>query len=124
NAQQNIVSSSFPLTRNGTWTFVPGYGYQGDGSTGWIGTAFVPSVSGNQNGMAYGYTIINNRTTLDGYCAMGAVTVSSIDDFSCPLFTDGKDYGSLNAAATSVNVVDPNVSAKGNFVVDRTSSTA
>lgn len=123
NARKNLISSSFPLTVNGTCTFAAGYGYQCDGSTGYLATGMVPSTAGGhytQNSASFGVTVINNRTTLDLYAAMGAVTASSIDDYIAPFF-GGLSYGIVSGGAPA-NASD--TTSQGNYVVTRNASNA
>src|SRR5208283_3321474 len=44
-AALNLVSSSFTGTVNGTLTFSADNGWTGDGSTGYFGTNFIPSIA-------------------------------------------------------------------------------
>lgn len=131
NGYLNFISSNNTLTPSGSITFSSQLGFQGDGSTGLLNTGFVPSSAGGnytQNSSSYGFSLINNRTawargTANGFAGMGANTANTTDDFLVPLFSDGKTYGTCNSGLTTINVVNSSGTAKGTWIITRTSST-
>lgn len=50
-ARLNWIQNAYNLTPNGTVTFTPDVGYQGDGSTGYLDTGFNPATAGGKHSL-------------------------------------------------------------------------
>jgi hypothetical protein len=88
-ANLNLVSASYPITVNGGMTWGPLAGYMGDGSTGYLRTAFVSSAATNANyrigNMSLGVGITDQRQTYSSGTTIGGLSV---------------DYTEVNALTT------------------------
>jgi len=121
NADQNLKSSSYTLTKQGTVTHAADAGSTGNGSTGYFTTGYTPSTAGGAmtlNSTSIGVYIRNNRTTpgnLTPICAADATQITYISPLE----------GAGSAAWDCNGTVFPSTSsatAQGAWVASRTAS--
>jgi hypothetical protein len=123
----NLISSSFPITVNGTVTFTTLSDYQGDGSTGWLSTAYIPSTAGGsctQNSCGILAYVLNSRsTTTASYCEIGVANSGDENsyDFIAPDNNTSGFQGEVNGNAGIT--VAGQTNAQGQWVISRTGST-
>lgn len=128
NANLNLVSTSFPITVNGTMIFGPGVGYVGDGSSGYLSTGYTPSTNGvnfTQNSGSMGLLVQNPRRVYQYNGTPIFAGIGEANDLIYPLYTDGAAHVSLNStnsALTSTNSLANGTN--GLWIANRTSSTA
>jgi hypothetical protein len=120
-ASLNLVSSSFPLTVNGSPNFLANDGYLGvDGSaTVYINTGYNPSTAGGHytlNSASIGIWVLNNAVSAHG--GFGATQGTNYANIT-PRYSDGFAYGTVNSSAGAVVASSDST---GLWVTSRTSS--
>jgi len=123
NAALNLVSSSFPATVHNTVTFTAGHGWAGNGSNGYLDTAFNPSsAAGNfaRNSSSIGAYILTSRSTNQNTLDMGVGDGSSFV-YMAPKANPASVFQWLLSSANTNQYVAANV--QGSWMASRTSST-
>lgn len=124
NADLNLVSSSFPLTQNGTVTFTADQGYSAAQAGGNLDTAFDPSTAPSPNfkqdsAHAGAWRVSASNFSSDAWRQSGSPTKNSI----FPRFTDGNLYCDVNASSDDAVGVAVPTTAAGFASCSRTAST-
>lgn len=122
NAQLNLISSSFNLTKTGSPTFTANTGYTGDASAAFLDTGLNPSVvQASQNSSSVGAYVLNSRATGQAWTDVGVIDLGASSATEVFLnFTGNLLFAVVNDGM--YNSIS-NSQAQGSWILTRTTST-
>ncbi|RWN33440.1 hypothetical protein [Mesorhizobium sp.] len=123
-AYENLVQSAYWLTPHGGYTFTADEHWQGNGTTGYLSTAFVPSTAGghlSQNDAHVGVT--SRSSAADAGVALHARTAAS-HQISLGLRSVATGQSTMRINQTTGGAVPASASAAGRWVLRRSGSAA
>lgn len=115
----NLISSSFPLTEHGTFTFTQYAGLQGNGTTGYEDTGFIASSGGTnfvQNSASMGVCVLTSSAADHGK-QMG--TSNAINDYIWVLGGTGEFIYAINGGVPGTPAT---ANTQGLWIANRSSS--
>ena len=138
-AKLNLVSTNYALGATGTVTWGPGVGVVSDGTSGALGTGFIPNAANGNwsvNGHSLGFLQQNQRRSayvfsFSGsdrtFAPMGVINNAQTEgSYIYPIWDDGNCYLNMmgSTAQLSQTSTARTVGTRGVWIANRTSSTA